>query len=141
MSVAVVATRTCITLALMTVHAQTALACDPPLSGPDVRRAEGKAFVVAWRADPAPLKLSEFFAVEAAVCAKQPSTSSNDLRVDATMPEHKHGMNYRPTVKALGNGRYRAEGLMLHMPGLWEFTFDVRGAGSLEIVRDRVTLR
>jgi hypothetical protein len=30
---------------------------------------------------------------------------------------------------------------MLHMPGLGEFSFDVRAAGKQEQVRDRVTVR
>ena len=29
-------------------------------------------------------------------------------------------------------GRYRAEGLMFHMPGRWEFLFEVRGADGTE---------
>jgi cytochrome c peroxidase len=44
------------------------------------------------------------------------------------MPEHRHGMNYAPEVKPLGPGRWRAEGLMFHMPGKWEFVFEVRAA-------------
>ncbi len=40
--------------------------------------------------------------------------------------QHKHGMNYRPSVKALGQGLYRAEGLMFHMPGRWELVFELR---------------
>jgi len=46
------------------------------------------------------------------------------------MPEHRHGMNYAPEVKPLGPGRWRAEGLMLHMPGKWEFVFEIRAAGK-----------
>jgi hypothetical protein len=52
------------------------------------------------------------------------------------MPAHRHGMNYRPTVAARGGGRYRAEGLLLHMPGAWEFRFDVRTSAGHE----RITL-
>ena len=33
-------------------------------------------------------------------------------QVDATMPEHKHGMNYAPTIASRGDGRYRAEGMV-----------------------------
>ena len=115
-------------------------ACEPALGGDGVRRADGKDYVVAWRPAPAPLKVSEFFALEVAVCANS-ATAPAELRVDAVMPEHKHGMNYQPVVKALGDGRFRAEGLLLHMPGLWEFSFDVRAAGKQERVRDRVTVR
>ncbi len=119
-----------------------ASACEPSLRGDDVRRIEGERVVVAWKPAPAPLRTSEFFAVEAAVCAKTPdSFTPADLRVDAVMPEHRHGMNYRPTIKPLGNGAFRADGLMLHMPGLWEFSFDVRGSGARELLKDRVTIR
>ena len=30
-------------------------------------------------------------------------------------------MNYRPQRRAKGDGRYRAEGLLFHMPGRWQF--------------------
>jgi hypothetical protein len=117
------------------------LACEPSLTGAGVHKAEGKDYVVAWRPDPAPLRVSEFFAVEIAACAKSRGGLPTQLRIDAVMPEHKHGMNYRPTVTAAGEGRFRAEGLLLHMPGLWEFSFDVRGAGGNEVVRERVSLQ
>src|SRR5207244_3460995 len=41
----------------------------------------------------------------------------------------RHGMNYRPTLAAKGGGRYVAEGLMFHMPGRWELSFDVDASG------------
>jgi len=79
--------------------------------------------VLAWRA-PAPLPLAEFFAVDFAVCARAGGRIEAP-RVDATMPEHGHGMNYRPTVAAQGRGRFRADGLLLHMPGRWQLSFAV----------------
>jgi hypothetical protein len=39
-------------------------------------------------------------------------------------------MNYRPSVKALALGQFRAEGLMFHMPGRWELVFELRGSGA-----------
>jgi hypothetical protein len=51
-----------------------------------------------------------------------------DLRVDATMPAHGHGMNTQPRTSPLGNGRFAVTGLRFHMPGAWEVDFDlVRG--------------
>ena len=44
-------------------------------------------------------------------------------------------MNYAPTLKANGDGRYRVEGLLFHMPGNWEVAFDVRPEGGGEIQR------
>ena len=66
------------------------------------------------------------------MCAKPGQPAPESLKVDAHMPEHRHGMNYAPTLKALGPGRWRAEGLMLHMPGRWEFVFEVRGADNTD---------
>jgi hypothetical protein len=39
--------------------------------------------------------------------------------LDATMPEHGHGMTTRPEHTALGEGRYLSRGMKLHMPGRW----------------------
>jgi hypothetical protein len=72
------------------------------------------------------LPVARHFTMEVATCAKA-GAPPKTLKVDAHMPEHRHGMNYAPKVTALGPGRWRAEGLMLHMPGKWEFVFVVDG--------------
>jgi len=64
----------------------------------------------------------------------------DSVRVDATMPEHRHGMNYRPTVTATGEGRYKAEGLMFHMAGRWELMFEVRSGGKTERIVQSIRL-
>lgn len=57
--------------------------------------------------------------------------------VDARMPAHKHGMNYRPTIRPLGNGRFRIDGMMLHMAGQWEFAFEVQaGTEHMRLTHD-----
>ena len=52
------------------------------------------------------------------------------LTADAAMPEHGHGMNRVPRVEAHPDGRFRVEGMLFHMPGLWQLYFDVT-AGAL----------
>ena len=48
-------------------------------------------------------------------------------------------MNYRPTLAGQGNGRYLAEGLLFHMPGRWELSFDVEaGERRTRLVTDVV---
>ena len=49
-------------------------------------------------------------------------------------------MNYRPSVKPLGDGRWRVEGLMFHMPGRWELQLDVRAGERSERLLDTITL-
>ena len=101
---------------------------------------ESDRYVVAYRTLPSPVVAGEHFNVEFAVCPRGGARPPASVRVDASMPEHRHGMNYRPVVVAKGGGRYKAEGLMFHMSGRWEITFDlatpdgtVRLAGPLHI--------
>jgi hypothetical protein len=106
-----------------------AQACELP--GGPARKLQAAGYTVLYRTPP--LRVGEHFALELAVCP-----APELLRVDAWMPEHRHGMNYRPSVTAQGGGRYRAEGLMLHMPGRWEFVFELRAAGKTERLAHRV---
>ena len=73
--------------------------------------------------------------LELATCPKEGSALSARVKLDAHMPEHKHGMNYEPSLKPLGSGRYRSEGWLFHMPGRWEFIFDLGGEHLTHSVR------
>jgi hypothetical protein len=97
-----------------------AQACTPALEGP---RLESKTYVLSYRASP---EVGKHFSVEIAACAKN-GPPPRTLKIDAHMPEHRHGMNYKPTVKPVGPGHWQAEGLLFHMPGKWEFVFVVEG--------------
>ena len=112
--------------ALGLVLSGAAGACTPALEG---TRLESARFVLAFK--PERLSVAEHFALELAVCAKS-NAPVESVRVDAHMPDHRHGMNYSPEVKPLGPGRWRAEGLMFHMPGKWEFVFEIRAAGKTD---------
>ena len=81
---------------------------------------------------PDPVRVGAHFAVDFAVCPRAATEAPRAVRVDATMPEHRHGMNYRPVVSARSAATYRAEGLLFHMPGRWDVTFDVEGNGRAE---------
>ncbi len=48
-----------------------------------------------------------------------------ELRFEAFMPRHRHGLVTQPRVRALGAGRFVLEGVLLHMAGLWELHFDL----------------
>ena len=98
-------------------------------------RAESAHYTIVYRTVPDRVAVGRAFAVEAEVCAKGGAAAPTGLRVDAHMPAHRHGMNYRPSVVSEGAGRYRAEGLLFHMPGAWEFVFDVETPGA----RERIT--
>jgi hypothetical protein len=112
---------------LAAAPAIAAAQCDAPGA-----RIESDRVVVVYRTVPAKIAVGQHFAVEARVCAKGVGAPPTALRVDADMPAHRHGMNYRAKVAAKGDGRYVAEGLLFHMPGRWRLVFDVDGGGRTE---------
>jgi hypothetical protein len=124
-------------LAALAVAAPVAAAaqCDAPGA-----RIESERVVVVYRTVPAKIAVGQHFAVEARVCAKGAGGPPTALRVDADMPAHRHGMNYRAKVAATGDGRYVAEGLLFHMPGHWRLLFDVEAGGRRERLAADLTL-
>lgn len=112
-----------------------ALAC-PPVPG-DGSSLAGDGLQAAWRVAEAPtIEVARHFALDIRLCP----ADAELLVVDATMPAHRHGMNYRPSLKPLGAGRWRVEGLMFHMAGAWELRMDVRVAGRTQALRAAVEL-
>lgn len=86
---------------------------------------ENSGYTIAYTTSPNPVEVGKHFTVDFAVCPRAGATKPHAVRVDANMPEHRHGMNYRPAVTTIGPGVYRGEGLLFHMPGRWDVTFDV----------------
>lgn len=119
-------------LALCAIGVQSAngmSACGETL-GIDAQRLSDARFQLVFKATPSPIPVGQHFQLDFALCPLAPAPAPREVRVDAHMPEHRHGMNYRPGVRSLGAGLYRAEGLMFHMPGRWELVFDVRSGDS-----------
>ena len=90
-----------------------AIACD--MSGLRMGSEDGNAPSVFVSVDKIPL--AKPFVIHLTVCT---DTEITGLDLDAIMPVHQHGMNYRPTIAATGAGSYRVEGMLFHMPGHWE---------------------
>ena len=111
-------------LILLAAHG-VAEACEPPRLDASTR-IEGKRHVLLYRSVPSPPPLNTAFGIEIAICAKD-GASVAAPRVEAWMPAHRHGMNYRPSVAVKSPGLFRADGLLLHMPGRWEFVFELGG--------------
>jgi hypothetical protein len=113
--------------------------CGGGWAGPGTARVESERVVLVFRTEPARIVVGQHFSLEAVVCARRAESAPTGLRLDAHMPDHRHGMNYRAVVVPRGNGRYVAEGLLFHMPGRWQLVFDVAsGAGTERLVRDVV---
>jgi cytochrome c oxidase assembly factor CtaG len=116
--------------------AATALAnsgCTPRGAQPDPEVAVGTPIAIDGRVVRFELaipktKTGEIFAVETRLVdrASGAPIEAASFALDATMPEHGHGMTTAPTVRALDGGRHLAEGLKLHMPGRWTFVLRTR---------------
>lgn len=103
--------------------------CGRSLGNAATRLADGSV-VLAFKPTITPIPLGKHFAVDFVLCPAGPGV--DEVRVDAQMPEHRHGMNYRASVRNLGNGSYHADGLLFHMPGRWELIFDVRRGSTVQ---------
>jgi hypothetical protein len=122
-------------LGAATAQAQ-ATAC-PGLAGPGVRQVTQADVTLAWRALPHPIPLNKAFELEVLVCGP----AAQLARVDADMPAHRHGMNYRTSISTAPDGqRSRAQGLVFHMPGKWRLIFDVQQAGQRLRLTDTIEL-
>ena len=118
-------------LLVLSFDAAAAAPCGSALTG-TTRTIDGTRYTVVFKTVPAPVKVGTHFAVDFAVCPRAPVDVPSAVRVDANMPAHRHGMNYRPIVTAKSSELFRAEGLLFHMPGRWDLTFDVEGGGRTE---------
>jgi len=101
------------------VHA--AAACELPAG----KRLDSGRLALSYRTVPERIVVGEPFEILFALCPRggfQPGR----IKLDASMPEHRHGMNYLPSVAPSATG-YRSEGWMFHMPGRWEIVFEVGG--------------
>ena len=123
-------------LAALASLASTAFAaCPAPPAGARVM-ADGPV-QAAWQAEAGAIAVGRPFVIIVLLCP----ADAQLLRVDASMPEHRHGMNYRTSLKPLGSGRWRVEGLLWHMSGRWELRLDVRSLGLEHRLRQSVLLQ
>lgn len=99
--------------------------------------AEADGVRVAFVPRPSPPPVGRHFDVDFVVCSRSGVRSDAVIQVDADMPAHRHGMNYRAAVSPLSPGVYRAQGLMFHMPGRWRVIFDIALDGrTLRLTRE-----
>jgi hypothetical protein len=119
--------------------------CAKPGSG-----ANGESSIIAGSqftvqlTQPAVIRVSEPFAVRVAVCNRK-SADTVKLELDAVMPRHGHGMNYRPTIKPLsaanGHVEYEVSGLLMHMPGQWQWQLSLSDSNQRETLKQTITIQ
>lgn len=78
------------------------------------------------------LEVSKQFSAVVTVCGE--NLADTALLLDATMPAHGHGMNYTPQHKVLAQTnsmmKVQVDGLVLHMPGDWQWQLELRSEDS-----------
>ena len=82
------------------VRDDSACGDDLPTAWRQTIRQDGLQLVFAPR--PAPLPLGRHFALDTVVCPTAGQPAPGLLAVDAEMPTHRHGMNYKPALRMLG---------------------------------------
>ena len=112
-----------------------------PTTEQGFRRLASPDAEVAYRWEPAELKVGQFFTAEIVACRAPKEEPVRAIMIDATMPAHGHGMNYRPAATRTAPGHYRFTGLMLHMPGTWRVTIDLLQGGKRTRLTHEVNLR
>ena len=90
------------------------------------RQALDDELVVYYRTEPATPVLTQHFSMLFRICRGGEAASVDWFKIDARMPAHNHGMNYRPRVSETPEGLYRVSGMFFHMPGLWRIAVDFR---------------
>ena len=90
---------------------------------------QNAGFSLAFVTDPESPPLGTHFKINTIVC-KDHQPWSGKLKVDADMPQHGHGMNYKPEVEMRNAGQFQASGFLFHMPGEWRIRFQVRDDGQ-----------
>ena len=98
--------------------------------------ASARRVVLVFVPRPAPLVVGRHFEIDVVVCG-----DADLVGVDAEMPAHRHGMNYRTSVQPAGDGRYLVQGLMFHMPGQWRYQFTLAAGGRRLLLTQDVELR
>ena len=86
-------------------------------------------FIVQFRLKGKKLPLNVPFDADVTICSSTEAQLAR-IAVDATMPAHKHGMNYEPEVAQIDGNRYQVKNLVFHMPGIWRLEVIVYAGGQ-----------
>ena len=126
-------------LALALAGAPASAGCLPAGTGAPMQGPPAAPFAATIALQPQPPRVGQPFSVALTVCGET-ARPFERLAIDAWMPVHRHGMNFRPELVALGDGRFEARGFLFHMAGRWEITLSVYAAGEPTHLTHRVVL-
>lgn len=97
-------------------------------------------YMIAFRPDPMHIDVGQPFALLLNVCTRK-GNPAELVAVEAQMAEQGNRMKVKPTLVSAGDGRYRAEDLVLDAPGRWELTIDVRSGSESERLTHEIIVK
>ena len=89
---------------------------------------QGNTYTIQFSPALNSMPLNQYFDLEVQIkgSTHQTITFPLELEIDAGMKAHNHGMNVSPKIINLGNGKFKVEGMLFHMPGKWFLSFTIR---------------
>ena len=82
-----------------------------------------------YRIKSPPLIVAQHFSMQFLLCRGESVLAVEGFKLDALMPAHGHGMNYKASINWLDDGLVEASGLLFHMPGQWRITVNLTYGG------------
>ncbi|MCV2403625.1 hypothetical protein OFY17_12155 [Marinomonas sp. C2222] len=117
---------------LSLVVTNTVMACTLP-AGSDINRQEGE-FLISVQFDKQPLELGALHSIQAIICYASGQAYTGEIKADAIMPAHNHGMNYQPSFTMTSPGHYTGTGFVFHMPGLWRLRLTLQSDNGKQLI-------
>lgn len=87
-------------------------------SGIQLSGSKDAPWTIRIQVNPKTIPLNAPFDATVTICSQSERLPTR-LVVDATMPAHKHGMNYKVTAASVDDRTYGVNNLLFHMPGVW----------------------
>lgn len=106
---------------MISASAQSAVHCDF-INSVEMSTEENTDWQVRIAFESVTIPINIPFKANVMICSEMEKMPSRVVP-DATMPAHKHGMNYNPEVVKITNGHYVISNLVFHMPGVWQIEF------------------
>jgi len=128
-------------IAFYSAQATAASECNATGGQHNAQQLEKGPYRLTFRTTPRNITVGKFFDLTISVCTTDQSPLPDGLKIDAMMPMHGHGMNYRPSVKHSAPGKFQATGIMMHMAGSWVLRFDVRQDDKATRLQTKITLK
>lgn len=105
--------------------AASAPATPVDLAGWNVLSGGSGVFELAWRSATGAMPRNQDFQLDLLLLKAGAPLPGARISVSGWMPDHGHGMVRAPIVTEQGDGHYQVEGMLLHMRGRWDVSFEI----------------